>query len=173
MFKKLLNSALSLISKEPNGKFDVNLVRITCDDQTLHPRVEATDLIRIIRVEDTQSRMAGKEFFLDHRVIPTLAGANTQHSGNVLCAVRDGETLMIETKDKANWPDFDRVLPTKPSTQRIELRGDLLVELLQAVLAFKASEKDVISLELHRGELVVKAAGNELSVVAMQSRIKD
>jgi hypothetical protein len=177
VLKKLLNAALALISQEcandSKYKYDVNLVRVTRDQQTMHPRVEATDLKRVIRVE-SNSRSEGEEFFIDHRILDSLQSAdNITHEKQVLTATTGEECVMIETKATANWPDFDKVLPKKITTHRLNLNGQLLIELLTAIMAFKVDPNDMISLEIHHGDLVVKASGKEVSVIAMQSRMLD
>lgn len=171
MLKRLLKTALGLISKaDHDKKFDIHLVRVTRDSRTMYPRVEATDLVRIIRV-DLKSRSEVEEFFIDNRLLPALSEADAiTQDKRVLTATTGKECLMVETKTEVNWPNFDRILPLKPTTHRIELNGKLLIELLMVVDAYNDDPNRIITLEIHRGDLVVKA-GKEVSVTAMQARI--
>lgn len=172
MFKELLHKGLGLISKaDHDKKFDIHLVRVTRDSRTMYPRVEATDLVRILRV-DLKSRSEVEEFFIDNRLLPALSEADSiTQDKRVLTATTGQECLMVETKTEANWPNFDRILPQKPTAHRIELNGKLLIELLMVVDAYNDDPNRIITLEIHRGDLVVKA-GKEVSVTAMQARIE-
>jgi len=172
MLKRLLNTALGLIAKSDHGKkFDIHMVRVIRDPQTMYPRVEATDLKRIIRIEGN-SRSEVEEFFIDHRILESLKSADRiTHEKQILTATTGEECVMVETKAAAEWPNFDRVLPKKPTSHRLEVNGKLLIELLSVILAYEADPNQVVSLEIHNGDLVVKASGKEVSITAMISRI--
>lgn len=174
MLKRLLKTALGLISKADHGrKYDIHLVRVTRDPQTMYPRVEATDLVRIIRV-DLKSRSESEEFFVDCRLLQSLSTADSiTQDKRVLTATTGQECLMVETKSEANWPNFDRILPLKPTTHRLELNGKLLIELLMVVDAYNDDPNRIITLEIHRGDLVMKAGlAGGISITAMQARIE-
>jgi hypothetical protein len=119
-----------------------------------------------------KSRSEIEEFFIDNRLLQALSVVDDITQDKCVLTAKTGqECLMVETKTEANWPNFDRILPLKPTPHRLELNGKLLIELLMVVDAYNDDPNRIITLEIHRGDLVVKA-GKEVSITAMQARVE-
>jgi hypothetical protein len=175
MLTQILKCALADVAGVNNEgekrKYDDHLIRVTRDPQSLAPRVEATDLKRIIRIEALNCRTEQPELFVDATLLSKMPeNAEISQDGKILAFETKDQKTLVEGYEKANWPDFDKVLPNKPA-QSIELNGALLVALLETILAFEANERCVLTLELHRQDLVIRSIGKDLKIVAMQSRL--